>query len=319
MPTVSAIIPVFNSAQSLEALHRELSQVLTATAEAHEIIFVEDCGSDNSWQVIETISVKDGHVRGIRLSRNYGQHNALLCGIRQAKHEVIVTLDDDMQNPPSEIPKMLAQIGESVDVVYGTPQSEKHGLFRNLASVLTKIALQKGMGVEAARNVSAFRAFKTKLREGFSSYQGPFVSIDVLLTWSTSRFKAIPVRHEKRALGKSNYSFAKLFNHAFNMLTGFSTVPLQVASLMGFIFMLFGIGILFWVIGRYFMLGGSIPGFPFLASIIAIFSGVQLFALGVFGEYLARIHFRTMDKPSYVIAEKASNRSDSEISASGSR
>lgn len=303
MPTVSAVIPVFNSAQSLEALHRELSRVLIETAEAYEIIFVEDCGRDNSWQIIELLCSSDKHTRGIRLSRNYGQHNALLCGIRQARFEVIVTLDDDLQNPPSEIPKLLDQLNENVDVVYGTPQAEKHSLFRNLASVLTKIALQKGMGVEVARNVSAFRAFKTKLRDGFASYQGPFVSIDVLLTWSTSRFKAIPVMHEKRSLGKSNYSFGKLFNHAFNMLTGFSTVPLQIASLMGFFFMLFGIGILVWVIGRYFMLGGSIPGFPFLASIIAIFSGVQLFALGIFGEYLARIHFRTMDKPAYAIRE----------------
>jgi len=317
MPTLSVVIPVFNSEQSLEALHQELSRVLRESAGAYEIIFVEDCGGDNSWRIIESICSRDSNARGIKLSRNYGQHNALLCGIRAAKYEIIVTLDDDLQNPPSEIPKLLKQLSEEVDVVYGTPQTEKHGLLRDLASVLTKLALQKGMGVEAARSVSAFRAFRTNLRNGFASYQGPFVSIDVLLTWSTARFKAIPVRHESRSLGKSNYSFTKLFNHAFNMLTGFSTVPLQIASLTGFVFTLFGIGVLIWVIGRYFVLGGSIPGFPFLASIIAIFSGVQLFALGVFGEYLARIHFRTMDKPSYVIAEKSSSQLDCEMSASG--
>jgi undecaprenyl-phosphate 4-deoxy-4-formamido-L-arabinose transferase len=314
MPTVSAVIPVYNSAQSLKALHQALTLVLQASAEDYEIIFVEDCGKDNSWQIIESLCALDNHTKGIKLSRNYGQHNALLCGIRQVQYEIVVTLDDDLQNPPSEIPKLLSQLSNEVDVVYGTPQSEKHGLLRNLASVLTKIALQKGMGVEAARSVSAFRAFRTKLRDGFATYQGPFVSIDVLLTWSTSRFKAIPVLHESRAIGQSNYTFGKLFNHAFNMLTGFSTVPLQVASLMGFLFMLFGIGILVWVIGRYFMLGGSIPGFPFLASIISIFSGVQLFALGVFGEYLARIHFRTMDKPSYVVAAKVTERSAQETS-----
>lgn len=304
MPTLSVVIPVFNAAQSLEALYSELTRVLVTVAAAYEIIFVEDCGRDNSWQVIERLCAADAHVKGIRLSRNYGQHNALLCGIREAQYELIITLDDDLQNPPSEISKLLAQLGDQVDVVYGTPQSEKHGILRNLASVLTKVALQKGMGVEAARNVSAFRAFRAGLRNGFARYQGPFVSIDVLLTWSTSRFKAIPVAHNSRTMGKSNYTFGKLFNHAFNMLTGFSTVPLQIASFMGFLFTLFGIGVLVWVVGRYLVLGASIPGFPFLASIIAIFSGVQLFALGVFGEYLARIHFRTMDKPAYVVASK---------------
>jgi undecaprenyl-phosphate 4-deoxy-4-formamido-L-arabinose transferase len=198
---------------------------------------------------------------------------------------------------------LLCELDKGFDVVYGTPQREQHGLLRNIASVLTKIALQNGMGIETARNVSAFRAFRTRLRDGFASYQGPFVSVDVLLTWATSRFKAVPVRHEPRRVGRSNYTLAKLFNHAFNMLTGFSTVPLQIASMMGFVFTLFGMGVLAWVLGRYFIIGGSIPGFPFLASIIAIFSGVQLFALGVFGEYLARIHFRSMDRPPFVVSE----------------
>lgn len=303
MHTVSAVVPVYNAAQSLDDLVARLSTVLSAKTESFEIILVEDCGQDDSWLIIERICRQHSWVRGIRLSRNFGQHNALLCGIRAARYEMIVTLDDDLQNPPEEIPTLLHGLSQGFDVVYGTPRREQHGLLRNLASALTKLALQKGMGVETARNVSAFRAFRTRLRGGFESYQGPFVSIDVLLTWSTSRFTAVPVRHEPRAMGKSNYTLTKLFNHAFNLLTGFSTVPLQLASMMGFFFTLFGIGVLAWVIGRYFILGGSIPGFPFLASIIAIFSGVQLFALGVFGEYLARIHFRTMDKPPFVVSQ----------------
>ena len=305
MPSVSAVIPVFNAAASLEKLHTELSRVLPQCSDDYEIVLVEDCGRDDSWQVIERLCAADPRTRGIRLSRNYGQHNALLCGIREARHDVIVTLDDDLQNPPSEIPKLLAILDDGVDVVYGTPERESHGVLRDVASVMTKVALQKSMGVETARNVSAYRAFRTHLRDGFQQYQGPFVSIDVLLTWSTTRFRAIPVKHAPRAEGKSNYNFGKLFNHAFNMLTGFSTVPLQIASLTGFLFTLFGIGVLIWVVGRYLIEGAGIPGFPFLASIIAIFSGVQLFALGVIGEYLARIHFRTMDKPSFVVAEHA--------------
>jgi undecaprenyl-phosphate 4-deoxy-4-formamido-L-arabinose transferase len=309
MPTVSAVIPVYNAATSLEELLALLTAELEKATDKFEIILVEDCGQDNSWEIIETYSRRDPRIQGIRLSRNFGQHNALLCGIRQAAFDIIVTLDDDLQNPPSEIPALLEELDKGYDVVYGTPRQERHGLLRNLASVLTKIALQNGMGVETARKVSAFRAFRARLREGFNNYQGPFVSIDVLLTWSTSRFTAIPVKHDRRVSGKSNYTLTKLFNHAFNMLTGFSTVPLQLASMLGFLFTIFGGGVLAWVLVRYFIAGGSIPGFPFLASIIAIFSGVQLFALGVFGEYLARIHFRTMDRPSYVVSESCRSES----------
>jgi undecaprenyl-phosphate 4-deoxy-4-formamido-L-arabinose transferase len=303
MPTVSAIVPVFNAANTLRALHGELVAALARNAEEFEIILVEDGGRDNSWPIITELAEQDHRVSGIRLSRNFGQHNALLCGIRAARYDVIVTLDDDLQNPPDEMTHLLARLEEGFDVVYGAPDVMQHGLFRNLASRITKLALQNFMGADAARNSSAFRAFRTRLREAFKDYSGPFVSIDVLLTWGTTKFSSVTVRNEPRAVGESNYTLGKLIRHAVNLMTGFSTLPLQIASLLGFAFTIFGMGVLAWVVGRYLVLGTSIPGFPFLASIIAIFSGAQLFALGVFGEYLARIHFRTMGRPPFVISE----------------
>jgi undecaprenyl-phosphate 4-deoxy-4-formamido-L-arabinose transferase len=157
------------------------------------------------------------------------------------------------------------------------------------------------MGAENARKVSAFRAFRTYVREAFENYQNASVSIDVLLTWGTNRFASVSVPHDERYFGTSNYTFRKLVIHALNMITGFSVLPLQLSSLMGFAFALFGLAVLIYVVGRYIIQGGSVPGFPFLASIVAIFSGVQLFSLGIIGEYLARIHFRSMEKPSYVV------------------
>jgi glycosyltransferase involved in cell wall biosynthesis len=234
----------------------------------------------------------------------YGQHNALLCGIRAARFDTIVTMDDDLQHPPEDLPKLLAKIEEGFDVVYGTPEEEQHGLLRDVASMITKIALQSAMGAETARVVSAWRAFRAQLRDAFADYHGPFVSIDVLLTWGTTRFSSVRVRHNPRTVGNSNYNFRKLVRHAMNMMTGFSVLPLQLASIIGFFFTLFGIGVLVYVVGRYFISGASVAGFPFLASIIAIFSGAQLFALGIIGEYLARMHFRTMDKPTYTIRKQ---------------
>jgi undecaprenyl-phosphate 4-deoxy-4-formamido-L-arabinose transferase len=302
---LSVIVPVYNSECSLPLLVERLQPVLDKLELPYELILVDDASRDKTWEIVQNLVNKYPWITGLSLMRNYGQHNALLCGIRAARYEVAVTMDDDLQNPPEEIPNLLAGLEAGLDVVYGTPQRQQHGLWRDLASWVTKLALQSTMGAATARNVSAFRAFRTSMRQAFAGYRSPYVSIDVLLTWGTARFGAVSVRHDARAVGESNYSFGKLLVHAMNMMTGFSTVPLQVASLLGFASTLFGIGLLIFVLGRYFLHGGSVPGFPFLACTIAIFSGVQLFALGIIGEYLARMHFRTMDRPTYTVRSKA--------------
>jgi glycosyltransferase involved in cell wall biosynthesis len=298
--SLSVVTAVYNGEASVVELCRRLGEVLPRVAMQHEIILVNDGSRDRSWEVISELASQSSTVLGLNLMRNYGQHNALLCGIRAAKYEVIVTMDDDLQHPPEEIPRLLARLDEGFDVVYGAPKAEQNGLMRAIASRITRLALRTAIGSEVAKNVSAFRVFRTQLREAFASYQSPFVSIDVLLSWATTRFGAIMVPFQPRHSGSSNYTFTKLVRHALDMMTGFSTAPLRLAGLIGFSCTLFGIGVFIYVVGRY-CLEGSIPGFPFLASIIAIFSGAQLFALGVIGEYLARMHFRTMDRPVYTI------------------
>jgi undecaprenyl-phosphate 4-deoxy-4-formamido-L-arabinose transferase len=302
---ISVIIPVYNGALSLPELIERLHTVLASQGVENELILVNDGSVDESWDVICKLVAQNEWIRGINLMRNYGQHNGLLIGIRYARYEVIVTMDDDLQNPPEEIPKLLEKISEQYDVVYGTPQTEQHGFWRDLSSRITKLAFQSTMGVEIASKVSAFRAFKTKLREAFASYQGPFVSIDVLLTWGTKRFTFVSVRHDQRRSGASNYTFRMLLTHALNMMTGFSTLPLQFASLMGFVCTLLGLSLLVFVIARYFLEGSSMPGFPFLASVISIFAGAQLFTIGIIGEYLSRMHVRTMGRPYAAIRDTA--------------
>ena len=301
---ITVVIPVYNGEASIAELCRRLAEVLPRISTQHEVILVNDGSRDRSWDLITKLSQSNPRLRGINMMRNYGQHNALLCGIRAAKFETIVTMDDDLQHPPEEIQKLLARLDEGFDVVYGTPENEKNGIMRAIASRITRIALRSAVGPEVAKNVSAFRVFRTQLRDAFAEYQTPFVSIDVLLTWATTRFAAVYVPFQKRHSGSSNYTFGKLVRHALDMMTGFSAAPLQLASLIGFSCTLLGIGVLIYVFVRY-CLEGSVPGFPFLASIIATFSGAQLFALGVIGEYLARMHFRSMKRPAYVIRTKA--------------
>lgn len=318
--SLSVVIPVYNSGAGLPALIERLQPALGQMVSRVEVLLVNDGSRDESWAMICRLADEHEWVRGINLMRNYGQHNALLCGIRAARYDVIVTMDDDLQHPPEEMHKLLDKLSEGYDVVYGTPLKEQHGLWRDLASQITKLTLQSAMGADIARDVSAFRALRTKVRDAFLSYQSPFVSIDVLLTWGTTSFTAVPVRHEARAVGVSNYTLRKLITHAVNMMTGFSTIPLQLASLIGFGFTLFGIAVLAWVLGAYLVYGDKVPGFPFLASIIAIFSGAQLFALGIIGEYISRIHFRTMDRPAYTVRTTTTSSSSSreEISPASS-
>ena len=196
---------------------------------------------------------------------------------------------------------MLEKLREGLDVVYGTPHEEQHGLWRDLASVVTKVVLRSAMGAEHARDVTAFKVFRTQLREAFADYGSPHVSIDVLLTWGTQRFGAIKVRHDPRSVGRSQYTFRKLVNHAINMATGFSVVPLQVASLTGLAFSLVGFALLIYVLVDYTLYGNPVPGFPFLASLVALFSGAQMFALGIIGEYLARVYMVSTGRRPYTV------------------
>jgi len=299
--SISVVIAVYNAAASLRPLLDRLGGALNRAGAPFEVVLVNDGSRDDSWSVIETEAAVRPWVRGIDLSRNFGQHNALLCGIRAARHEIIVTMDDDLQNPPEAVPTLVAALGRGVDVVYGSPAEEQHGLWRDIASQTTKLVLGGVLGASTARQVCGFRAFRTELRDAFQDYSGPSVNVDVLLTWATTRFTAIRIEHAPRQFGSSNYTFGKLAAHALNMLTGFSTLPLQIASVLGFALTAFGVFLLGLVIVRYLVQGVVIPGFTFLASVIVIFSGAQLFTLGVIGEYLARMHFRIMRQPSYAV------------------
>jgi glycosyltransferase involved in cell wall biosynthesis len=299
---LSVVVPVYRGEIFIEPLVVQLNRTLPKFSEHYEIILVNDGSPDHSWRVIERLATNDECVRGIRMMRNYGQHNATLCGVREARYEVIVTMDQDLQHPAEEIPRLLAKLEEGYDVVYGSPRKLPQGLWRNLMTGAIKWILAKVIGLPSVRNVSAFRAFRTHLREAFANFQNPSLIIDVLLSWGTTRFTSVEVNIGQAE--QTNYNFRMLIRAATLILIGYSTLPLRFASWIGFMMTLFGLGVFIYVLVIYFT-AGSLPGFPFLASIIALFSGAQLFGLGIFGEYLARMFDRSMDKPTYVISETA--------------
>ncbi len=300
-PGISVVVPVFNAAATLPELIDQLHAVLTRLEQPYEIILVDDGSRDESWGVISNAAASN-LVRGVALMRNTGQHNALLCGVRLARYATTVTLDDDLQHPPDQLPRLVSRLHEGdVDLVYGLPIERRQARHRRLGSWLLRQALAAATSREMARAVNSFRAFRTNLRRAFSDFSGPAVVLDVLLSWGTSRFATASVRHRDRAAGRSNYTPARLLRTALVVLTAFSSAPLRAASLLGLVMTLFGAAILAYVLLTYF-LEGSLPGFPFLASLAAIFGGTQLFALGILGEYLAQVFERSMHRPSYTIA-----------------
>jgi glycosyltransferase involved in cell wall biosynthesis len=207
-----------------------------------------------------------------------------------------------LQHQPEDIPALLEKLNEGFDVVYGAPKTPPNGIWRNLLTAGIKRILSNIMGTSSVRNISAFRAFRAHLRAAFENFRSPTVILDVLLSWGTNRFASVPVNVAPTA--DSHYTFSSLVRAAILVLTAYSTMPLHLASWIGFFMTVFGLAVFLYVVYVYFALG-SVPGFPFLASIISLFGGAQLFALGIIGEYLARIFDRSMERPSYIIRETA--------------
>ncbi len=298
---LSIVVPVFRSEKTLNELVNRITNSISD--KSVEIILIDDASGDGTWTTICSIARQNSMVTGIRLGRNSGQHGALLAGVRAAKFQTVVTLDDDLQNPPEEINKLIDALLPGVDVVYGVSTEVKQNFYRRAGSKLVRKFFASALGFNSAVSMSSFRTFRTVLREGFNTALGPNVSLDALLTWSTTRFTVVEVKHDERKVGDSHYTFRKLVRFMIDMATGYSALPLRIASAIGFLTIAFGAVLLVYVIGRPILTGERVQGFPMLASTIIIFSGVQIFLLGILGEYIGRMHFRVMNKPTYMVAE----------------
>ncbi|MDP3891506.1 glycosyltransferase family 2 protein [Nocardioides sp.] len=302
---VSVVVPCYQSSQTLQPLVEQLLDARPTATDEFEIVLVVDGSPDATWDVARDLAERHGPVRGIHLSRNYGQHNAIVAGIREARHPVVVTMDDDLQHRPGEVPRLLAALTPDLDLVYGVPVAEEHTFWRSFASRFVKHLIARGLGITSATSISAFRAFRTRLRDGFAELAGPHASVDVALSWATTRIGSVPVEMDARAEGRSNYSFRMLLRHASNMLLGYSTAPLRLVGYLGFLCAALGTVLLGVVLWQYFTGSTTVQGFTTLASMVAVFSGAQMLAIGVLGEYLGRVHINSVGQPTYVVAERS--------------
>jgi undecaprenyl-phosphate 4-deoxy-4-formamido-L-arabinose transferase len=301
---ISAVVPVYNGQSSLPELVDRLESVLPATSPGYEVILVDDGSADSSWEVIGQLAAKHPALRAIRLRRNYGQENAVLAGVRAARYATTVTLDDDLQDRPEEIPSLVSALTPRVDAVYGMPMSVPQSATRRVLTRVGKAFVRRSTGERsvAGSGSSTFRAFRTSLRDASAAYVGPFASVDVFLTWGTSRFASVPVQRDQRRYGRSNYSKRMLLSFAWDLMTGFSSRPIQIISGIGFLLAFGGLGVFVWAVIAAVVHGGT-PGLSLLTTVLLILSSIQLIAIGVSAQYLARMHFQLMNKPTYLISE----------------
>jgi glycosyltransferase involved in cell wall biosynthesis len=308
-PGVSVVVPSYKSSGTLGRLCDELERHVGGIVDELELILVDDGSGDDTWPTIERLAANRQWVRGLALMRNYGQHNALLAGLRQARLPLVVTMDDDLQNRPDAVPALLAALTDDVDLVYATPTERPHSAFRNLASAWTKRWMALALGPDVHPQSGAFRLFRRELVRAGADVHDPSISIDVILSWATKRVTTVEVPFAEREDGRSGYTFRKLLRHTMNMVTGYSTRPLRWATGAGMVFALLGFAMLVFVLTRYAIDSSTVPGFTFLAAAITLFSGIQLVSLGMIGEYLGRVHVRTLGRPPYVVRTTSDHRS----------
>ncbi len=304
VPKFSIVVPVYNSEDSLRLLHERLEKVFTSLNATWELILANDCSNDKSWDVMQELAQKDRRVIAINLLNNFGQHNAIMCGLHHATSHYIVTMDDDLQHPPEEIVK-LAQTIEAGDysIVYGQYEQKRHGGFRDFCSMAVNKILSRITG--SGYNVTSFRIMRHEVAAQIIRSTQYYVMIDVLIkdTVHNSRVGHCVVEHHSRTIGKSNYSFKKLFWFALNMIFNFTTWPLRLASILGLIFSLLSFTAGFFYIIYYLIEGIKVSGWTSLMLAITFLSGLILFVLGIMGEYLGRIFLNVGNKPQFVVKD----------------
>jgi glycosyltransferase involved in cell wall biosynthesis len=300
---ISVVIPVFNAAGTLKELYRRLTVVLENLKKVYEIIFVDDGSTDESFQILKGLNTQDKRVKVVRFTRNFGQHPALAAGFRQCRGKVIVQMDADLQNPPEEIPKLLDKHREGYEVVFGIRKKRKDPFYRKISSSLVSWIMRKFIDGASQPNPSAFKVMGYQVVDALNQCQEKSRFTSGLISWLGFSQTGIEVEHVERADGKSSYNFLKLFFLSLDLLTGFSSLPLQIASVMGFIFSLLGLISGSYILLKKLFIGYYVLGYASVIVAILFFSGVQLLCLGVIGEYLTRVYREAQGRPLYVIKE----------------
>lgn len=305
MKKISFVIPCYRSENTIGVVVGEIKDVMQNTLKEHEfeIILVNDCSPDGTLETIKKLSDADARITVVDFARNFGQHSALMAGLRQSVGDIIVCLDDDGQTPPSECPKLLKALDDGADVAYAKYKVKQHSSFRNFGSKINELMARAMLDKPKELVVSSYFAARRYVVNEMIRYENSYPYVIGLVLRATNNIVNVEVLHKKRMEGESGYSFKKLLDLWLNGFTSFSIKPLRIATLLGGIcsFMGFIYGIV--VIVQKFVLPDRVLGFSALMSVLVFFGGMIMLMLGLIGEYIGRVYISMNASPQYVIKE----------------
>lgn len=302
-PEISIIIPVYKSSSVIGKTLKAVIAVLKEMKVSYEVLLINDGSPDNSWIVIEQLAKENKHVTSINLFKNYGQHTAVLCGINRAKGNYLITMDDDMQNPPGEIPKLYGKILEGYDLVFAKFHQKKHSLFRRMGSKLVNYFNREIFNKPDDITLTNFRIFSQNVAQLLGEYKTNYPYIPGLLLMHASKIANVYTEHHSREDGKSNYSLLKIIALLSRLLINYSSYPLKMLSIFGFI-----ISLLSFFIGAFYLfksifIGSSVPGWTSTILLISFFNGILILLLGTMSIYISRTLSELSEKRAYMIKE----------------
>ena len=296
----SIVVPVFRATTTLVQLAKQLEKFDFVC----EIIFVFDNGNPNSWQTIKTLCDENLKVKGISLSRNFGQHNATICGIENAIGDFVITMDEDFQHNPNDISTLIEkQIKINCDVVYGTYEELNHSLFRNLTSKILKKLLVFGIP-ELHQDYSSYRLIKKDIAKKMVEMKNSYTFLDGYITWITSEVTSVKISHNHSQSGKSSYTIKKLIEHSINIFVTFSSLPIRLLTHLSFIFFTLSFFYSTYIVISALTIVDYEAGFPTIVSMLGFGFGSLLLGLGIIGEYIQRINLKTTNRPNYSVKDK---------------
>lgn len=298
----SIVIPVYFGENCVAPLLDKIKDFFETTSYSYEVIFVYDCGPDNSWKVLQELKEKNPNlVKIIKLSRNFGQHNALMCGFNFAQGDFIITMDEDLQHNPFDIAKLIEkQASGNYDLVYGTYDELKHSGFRNLTSRMMKKLISASIP-ELSLDYSAFRLIKSSVAKSITQMQNSYTFLDGYLSWVTCNIGSCVISHNERFAGKSSYSVKKLIEHSINIFVTFSNYPIRLVTKFSILLFVLNCFFALYILGRKLMYDDFAAGFPSLILVLIFGFSLVLLSIGIVGEYIYRINLKTTKRPNYNI------------------
>ncbi|MCG3210495.1 MAG: Undecaprenyl-phosphate 4-deoxy-4-formamido-L-arabinose transferase [Anaerolineae bacterium] len=298
----SVVIPLFNDGEILPALHQRVSAVMASLRQPYEIVYVDDGSRDNTFVALSKLHQTDpDHVKAVRLLRNFGQHPAVTAGFEQTTGQTIITLDSDLQNPPEEIPKLLAKLSEGYDVVVGWRQIRQDSVLRTWPSKFINWLISRSTGVKLHDYGSMLRVYRREIVQLLNQTQESAKFITALTSWLGANIIEVPVRHETAADGQSRYRLRRLFRMTIDLATGYSLVPIQLVTGLGLAMSIIGVSAGLFLLAYRIIFGVNVTGLSSFIALLLVLFGIQLAGLGIIGEYIGRIYIEVRSRPYYLI------------------